>query len=155
MNKKIKHTSIEELKELVLKHYNHLHEEHIIAISSDDVAERAYDEIDPDSKAPPLAQFAAYTKLIDLDEERRRKRRPRVLGENQLELFEGLAKRYSVKRHGTLVDVLRQDLTLKERDRISKFLWQSSRNFRKHAEAFDAETNRLLKAGHFPGKKHA
>jgi predicted glycosyl hydrolase (DUF1957 family) len=141
--------------DIVRAEYNKLHDSKVITISSADIADRAYKVIDPEPKAPPLAQFAAYLQLEEMATKLRQKRRKIQIGPEPLPLFEGLQKRYCIHRHGEYVDILREDLTLQERRQISARLRAQAKADTSHATALDAETEELLKAGLLREEKQA
>lgn len=147
MNLKAKHVAEEELKDIVRKEYSRLDKSNPREISSGDVAERSYNSIDPKTIAPILVQAAAFLKLAQLADNLRKKRRPPDT--DQAELFEGLYKRYPVKRRGQLVDVLRDDLTLEERRRIENAMEAQINADTKHLKRFKAETERMIREGRF------
>ncbi len=68
---------------------------------------------------------------------------------NQVEMFSGLQNRYPVKRTNESEYVLRESLTLDERNINENKLRKTGAAFIEHADALRAETAHLIDGGHF------
>lgn len=91
MNRKAKEVAEEQLREIVRRHHTVLHDDNnLIEFAPGDVAERAYDELDPKLHAPILVQSAAYFELSMLADNIRKRKRKAV--PEQEKMFEGLSK---------------------------------------------------------------
>lgn len=143
----------EQLTEILRAEYNRLDELNAEAISPAQLAQHTYAVIDPGEVSPDLVQVAA---ILALKQMARAICRARNLKEQQEvedldrqdTLFDDdLQPRYPADREEDEVYVLRERLSYEERLIIIAKLRAEANAKLKHAEALEAETERLIRAG--------
>ena len=143
----------EQLTSLIQSKYNALHNVGVVAISPADLAAKVFKDIDPRSNSPLLVQIAAVLELRQLARAVCRQRQnddERTAEQGSLFDFQ-LQPRYPASRttDGVTEDVyvLRNYLTHKERTRNIARLRREAEAKMVHADAFQAETDLLVRLG--------
>jgi len=137
------------LMELLRRQYEKLDDCGEISVSPALLSSKVMDEIDPEQAAPVMVRIAATLELRQLARSICRKHVEE--GEDQASqstLFEDqLQPRYPAHRGGEEMYVLREHLTLREReDNISRLRKEAASKAR-HADALQFETNNLITLG--------
>lgn len=121
------------------------------AIVINELADAVYDEIDPSARASLLVHYSSLLQLRQYAAVVCRKRvGPERVNTSMVEqgtLFAGLQPRYPVKRDGDEVYVLREKLTYEERMENSRRMRAEGQSKIAHADALDAETQKLIAQG--------
>jgi hypothetical protein len=143
----------EQLNSIIRRKYNALDDAGVIAISPADLAAAVFDDIDPKHSSPVLVQIAAVLELRQLARAVCRERQgedERIAEQGNLFDFQ-LQPRYPAIRtidgEREEVYVLRENLTLKERLRNIDRLRREAEAKMVHADALQAETDFLVRAG--------
>jgi hypothetical protein len=142
----------EQLTEILRAEYNRLDEQDVEAISPAELANYTYCVIDPSKVSPDLVMAAAILTLRQMARAicRARNREEQEQAENggQETLFEmELQPRYPATRNEDEVYVQRERLTFEERQIIIAKLRAEARAKSLHADALEAETEKLIRAG--------
>lgn len=142
----------EQLNEILRGEYNRLDELSVEAISPAELANYTYRVIDPGSVAPDLVTAAAILTLRQMARAicraRNREEQDNVEDGGQETLFEmELQPRYPARRNEDEVYVQRERLTFEERQIIIAKLRAEASAKSAHADALEAETEKLIRAG--------
>lgn len=137
--------------DILSREYDRLNNAGAVEIRPDVLAQKAYRKIDTKKKAPPLAQWLAQ---LELRQMARLICRRHIDGYeesiDQGALFDGqLQPRYPATRNGEETYVKREFLALEERLNNVARLRKESIAKARHADALEAETDRLKAQGYF------
>lgn len=138
-----------ELTRIIAEQFQRLAEADKEEISPAILAASVYMEIDPASVAPDLVREAAILELKQLARAICRERQALAEFESESgDLFDfRLQKRYPAERHGDDCYVLRECLTVDEREANAQRLEKEGAAKLAHADALRAETKKLMSVG--------
>jgi hypothetical protein len=141
----------DQINAALAKAHTELVEQDVLIISPSVVAARAMQILDPDKRSPNLVEYAAILELRQLSRAMCRRQYDATSEEAiaQGTLFAGLSARYPVLRDGVEGYVPRLKMTLAERMQVPPRYRQVGQSIIEHADAFEAETNRLIADGYF------
>jgi hypothetical protein len=138
---------------LIRDQYAALDDKGARSIDPANIAELVYGVIDPRSASPELVrdaamlQLRAWARVVCAEQHRASEY---LLEASQRNLFDfKLQERYPVKRNGEDVYVLRDHMTLEDRQANIKRLLAESDTKKRHALALEAETNQMRIKGKF------
>lgn len=141
----------EQVMQILREVYDELDGTGDIEINPALIAARTLKRIDPDSESPVLVGWMAVLEMRQMA--RSLCRRVSCIAESasvQSELFDGqLQRRYPALRGGEEIYVLRECMTIAERRIMAARLYAEGESKIKHAQALDAETDKLEQAGAF------
>lgn len=115
------------------------------------IAAIAYSKMDKTKRAPTLVKYAARLQLRQMATTLCRKVHEKVeatLESAQQEIWD-LQANYPVTRSGELIFIARMDMTLEDRQANISRLRKESAAKARHADALQAETDKLVAQGYF------
>lgn len=145
-----------QIRDILREEYDRLDAGGQVVVQPEIVAAAAVQRLDPGSGAPTLLSWAA---VLELRQMARSICRDISCMDDPSEsaqgfLFAGeLQRRYPAMRNGKEGYVLRENLTIAERDANSARLRAEAASKKAHADALDAETGDLLAKGFFEERR--
>lgn len=140
----------QQVKQVIREAYERIRDQ--VEVSVELVSAEVMRQLDPLGAAPPLIGWLATLEARQLARSIVRKTIEEAddLDESTVDLFgAALQRRYPTERDGQFVYVLREHLTLEEREANEAALRSEAEAKLKHADAFRAETEYLRTLGRF------